>query len=134
MVQLLEARGIPNRVLDGESCSLTTQENALFTAAILHPQGIQRILLITDPPHMMRALLTFRANGFTVIPYTSQIPHRWDFKAKAFLDLREYIGLVSYALRGLFLPQRSLALNSPDIVNLLDKAEQYGQQQRWQSE
>lgn len=132
LIQLLEARGIPNRVLDGENCSLTTEENALFTAAILHPQGIQRILLITDPPHMMRALLTFRAHGFTVIPYTSPLPKEWGFKKKAFLELREYMGLVSYGLRGLFVPQRPLTLNSHDIVNLLQQAEQYGQQRRRQ--
>ncbi len=130
IIQLLEERGIPNQVLDGENCSLTTEENALFTAAILHPQGIGRILLITDPPHMMRALLTFRAHGFTVIPYTSKLPYKWGFKAKAFLNLREYMGLVSYGLRGLFLPQRSLELNSPDVAKLLQKAEQYGQQRR----
>lgn len=132
MIQLLVARGIPNRVLDGDNCSLTTEENALFTAAILHPQGIQRILLVTDPPHMMRSLLTFRAHGFTVIPYTSPIPYKWDFKAKAFLNLREYMGLVSYGLPGLFLTQRPLELNNPDLVNLVQKAEQYGQQRRQQ--
>lgn len=132
IIQMLEARGIPNRVLDGENCSQTTEENALFTAAILHPQGIQRILLITDPPHMLRALLTFRANKFTVIPYTSQLPFKWGFKEKAFLNLREYIGLVSYGLRGFFIPQRSLELKSPDIVNLVQEAEQYGRQRRLQ--
>lgn len=132
MIQLLEEKGIPNRVLDGENCSLTTEENALFAAAILHPQRIQRILMITDPPHMMRALLTFRANGFTVLPYPSSLPYEWSFKAKAFLILREYIGLVSYGLRGLFLSQRSLQFNNPDIVHLLQRAEQYGQQRHLQ--
>jgi len=86
--------------------------------------------LITDPPHMLRALLTFRANGFTVTPYTSQLPEHLSFKAKVFLNLRESIGLVSYGLRGLFFPQRSPELDNPDIADLLQQAEQYGQQRR----
>ena len=126
----LQARGIPNQALDGENCSQTTEENALFTAAILHPQGIQQILLITDPPHMLRALLTFRANGFKVTPYTSQLPEHLSFKAKIYLNLREFIGLVSYGLKGLFFPQRSPELDNPDIADLLQQAKQYSQQRR----
>jgi uncharacterized SAM-binding protein YcdF (DUF218 family) len=132
MIRLLEEKGIPNRVLEGENCSLTTAENATFTAAILHSQGIRRILLITDRQHMLRSLLVFRANGFTVIPHTSPLPQDFGIKAKAFLSFREYAALVSYGLRGLFLEQRSPQLNSPNIVNLVQKAEQYGQQRRLQ--
>lgn len=132
IIKLLQARGVPKQVLDGDNCSLTTEENALFTAAILHPQGIKRIVLVTDPPHMLRASLTFRANGFTVIPHLSQLPNEWGFQAKVFLVLREYMGLISYGLQGLFLPQQSLELKSPDVVNLVGKAKQYGQQRRLQ--
>jgi uncharacterized SAM-binding protein YcdF (DUF218 family) len=130
-VEQLEEKGIPKQSLDGENCSVTTWENAIFTAAILQSQGIRNILLITDPPHMLRSLLVFRANGFNVIPRSSPIPSFFFGKrGKAFLYLREYSGLISYALRGLYYPQRSPQLNSPDLVNLVQDAKQYGQQQR----
>ncbi len=130
MIEQLEAKGIPKRVLDGEECSLTTLENAVFTAAVLHPRGIRQILLITDEPHMLRSLLVFRSQGFTVIAHTTALPSFFSFKTEAFLSLKEYPGLINYALRGLFHSQRSPELNSPELVNLLQKAEQYGKQRR----
>ncbi|MEP0885310.1 YdcF family protein [Trichocoleus sp. ST-U3] len=134
MIEQLKAKGIPNQVLDGENCSLTTWQNAVFTAAVLHPQGIRRILLVTDELHMLRSLLVFRAHGFTVIPHTTPLPPNFGFKATAFLTFREYLGLVAYGLQGRFHPQRSPESNSPDIENIRQKAEQYGQQQRLQEE
>lgn len=130
MIEQLEAKGIPKQVLDGENCALTTLQNAVFTAAILHQQDLRQILLITDEPHMLRSLLVFRANGFTVIPHTIGLPTNWGFKDKSLITLREFTGLFSYGLRGLLLRQRSPELNSPDIVNIKQKAEQYGQQRR----
>ena len=130
MVEQLEAKGIPQRVLDGEDCSLTTEENAVFTTAILKSQKIQQILLVTDPPHMLRSLLLFRAFGFTVIPHTSPAPAFFDFKTKAFITLREGTGLISYGLRGLYFPQQSPGKNQPELVSLLHEAERYGQQRR----
>lgn len=130
LIERLQAKGIPSQVLDGENCSLSTIENAQFTAAILQTQAIQRILLITDGPHMLRSLLVFRALGFTVIPRKAAIPTYWGFTGKALLTFREYSGLLSYSVRGLFRPQPSPALNNSDILNLIQSAEQYGQQQR----
>ena len=88
MIELLEEKGIPNRVLDGENCSVTTEENAIITAAILLPQNIQRIILITDETHMLRSLLSFSAKGFTLIPHTTPEPayRKIGFKAPSFQD------------------------------------------------
>jgi len=44
------------------------------------------------------------------------------------------MGLVGYGLQGQFHPQRSPESNSPDIENIRQKAEQYGQQRRLQEE
>lgn len=134
MIEQLKAKGIPIQVLDGENCSLTTWQNAAFTAAVLHPQGIRRILLVTDELHMLRSLLVFRAHGFTVIPHITPLPPNFGFKATAFLTFREYLGLVGYGLQGRFHPQRSPESNSPDIENIRQNAEQYGQQRRLQEE
>lgn len=126
---LFRQRNVPRQVQDSENCSLTTEENALFTAAILKPQGIRRIILITDPPHMWRSLLVFRAQGFEVIPKPSPLPSYMGFKAKTFITFREYMGLISYGLRGLFFAQRSPEADNPELANLIEEAKQYGQQQ-----
>ncbi len=130
LLQLLEEKGIPKQVLDGENCSLTTDENAIFTAAILQPQGIRRILLVTDSAHMLRSLLVFRAYGFTVIPYISPVPAHWNPKEKGILKLREYGGLVNYGLRGLLRPQHLSELKRPNLMNLVQEAQQYAQRRR----
>jgi uncharacterized SAM-binding protein YcdF (DUF218 family) len=109
MLKMLEEQGIPEAVLDGEGCSQTTQENALFTVEALQPKGVKRILLITDSPHMLRSLLTFQSFGFDVTPIPSPLPKEIGRRGKATLVLREYAGLVTYGLRGRFFPSESRA-------------------------
>ncbi len=130
MMPLLEKKGIPKQVLDGENCSMTTPENAIFSAAILQSRGIQRILLITDPLHMWRSVLEYRDEGFTVIPHTSPMPNNFAFVDKSFLTFREYLFLASASVKRLFQGQRPHELESPELVNLVQKAKQYGQQRR----
>ncbi len=105
IVQLLLSKGIPVQTISSEACSQTTQENALFTAVVLQPLGVKSILLVTDPPHMLRSLLTYRSLGFTVIPHSSPLP-ALQAKKEALLVWREYLGMVSYGLKGRFLPQQ----------------------------
>lgn len=131
MLQQLQEKGIPRNVLDGENCSLTTPENALFTAAILQQRGIQRIVLVTDALHMWRSLLDFRDRGFTVIPHISPLSHKVGFMDKAFLTFREYLFLITSSLRELVYRQRIPNLNSPELVNLVQQAQQYGNQHRF---
>lgn len=91
---------VPAEAVSGEPCSRTTDENAEFTAAILRPQGIRTIILVTDPPHMRRSLLTFESFGFKVIPHTSPLDPKTDRTYRRFLLFRESVGLVSYGLMG----------------------------------
>lgn len=116
IVQSLRIRGIPRQALAKESCSRTTEENALFTASLLQPRGVKRILLVTDPPHMLRSLLTFRSLGFEVFPHTSSLPADIVGKKKARMVLYEYVGLVSYGLKGYFIPQDLPLENNPRIA------------------
>lgn len=118
IIEILQTIGIPRQMLGGESCSQTTEENALFTAAILYPQGVRQILLITDPPHMLRSLLTFRSFGFTVIPRTSPLPPNWTSTTKPRFIYREYLGLVSYALLGRFQRRPDSELKHPPAAVL----------------
>lgn len=115
ILQLLRDQGIPNRVLAGEDCSRTTEENAYFTAADLKPQGVKKILLVTDPPHMLRALLTYRGYGFNVIPHPSPLPSNLAPMKEALIVFYEYAGLVSYGLQGRFLPQSSSKVKAAQL-------------------
>jgi uncharacterized SAM-binding protein YcdF (DUF218 family) len=102
IVAELAERGIPVSALGGEGCSLTTEENARFTAEILLPQGLKRIVLVTDAPHMLRSLLTFRSLGFEVFPHAVALPSELGHREEALVWLREYAGLISYGLKGRF--------------------------------
>lgn len=96
IIKLIEKAGIPTKIVDGEHCSLTTKENAVFTSTILNSQVNKKILLITDPPHMWRSLFLFREQGFQVIPQTSTLPVSLDSEQRAFLALKESFLLLDY--------------------------------------
>ena len=117
--QRLKDKGIPPKIInrkimiDKQPCARTTEEEAEFTAAILGVKDIKNIILITDPPHMLRSFLTFRRFGFTVIPHPSPLPHNLTSVTVSFLAFREYLGLVSYALLGRFQSASSDRLHHP---------------------
>ncbi|MGE0825068.1 MAG: YdcF family protein [Candidatus Binatia bacterium] len=99
---------VPVRWTEGESHD--TRENALFTYAILQPQGVTRIFLVTHASHMARAQLAFEHAGFHVIPAPIRfatrcqwtplelIPNSGAFESSAGA-LYEWIGWVWYWLR-----------------------------------
>ncbi|MGJ3249346.1 MAG: YdcF family protein [Elainellaceae cyanobacterium] len=113
IVDLLHESGIPRSALSGERCSQSTEENGLFTAAVLYPQGVRRVLLVTDSPHMLRSLLVFRSVGFEVIPHA--IPQGGDltFEPHMLSALREYAGLIGYWISGRFQPHSIEQLSRP---------------------
>jgi uncharacterized SAM-binding protein YcdF (DUF218 family) len=102
IVNMLHEKGIPDQATEGEDCSRTTYENAKFTAKILKPQGIERILLVTDAPHLLRSLLTFQSFGFAVVPISSSSLKELNNETRTTMVLREYVGLVGYELMGRF--------------------------------
>jgi len=113
MMQSLKERGIPEQSLSGEECSQSTEENGAFTSAILHPQGVQRILLVTDPPHMLRSFLIFRSFRFQVIPHFSPMAIPSGLREYFRVQLREYLGLAEYALTGKFFLRNPISLHPP---------------------
>lgn len=92
IVRELEERGVPSKQVSGEECSQNTYENAQFSSVILKPQKVRKIVLVTDPAHVLRAFLTFQSFGFHVIPHFSSpsTPYRANHL------LREYLGLGKY--------------------------------------
>jgi len=68
MRDVLRVMGLPDAVMLLETESLTTDENALYTARLLAERDIRRVLLVTSAFHMRRAAAVFRARGVEVIP------------------------------------------------------------------
>jgi uncharacterized SAM-binding protein YcdF (DUF218 family) len=58
--------GVPVRWQEGRS--RTTWENAQFSAEVLLPQGIKRVVIVTQAWHMPRAVWSFKKAGFEVVP------------------------------------------------------------------
>jgi uncharacterized SAM-binding protein YcdF (DUF218 family) len=123
-LRALAAQNITPSALDGENCSTTTVENAQFSAAVLQPQGINNILLVTDGPHMWRSLLEFEAQGFTVIPHISPLP-ALHWMSYADVVWREYSFLISTSIRA-GLTGRRPAPKRPELPQLLQQAQEYG--------
>ena len=102
---------VPVRWTEGRS--LNTEQNALFSAAILARENIQTIFLVTHALHMRRARMMFSDRGFEVIAaptdFSSHAPFQWgDFlpspegRKLAKSALHETVGLVWYRARQLF--------------------------------
>jgi uncharacterized SAM-binding protein YcdF (DUF218 family) len=67
MAQFLERDfSTPVRWVEGRARD--THENALFSAALLLPAGVHRIILVTGSMHMARSVDEFQSAGFEVIP------------------------------------------------------------------
>jgi uncharacterized SAM-binding protein YcdF (DUF218 family) len=105
IIHRLQEEGIPQSALAYEECSRTTEENARFTASVLKPQGVKTIVLVTDPPHMLRSLLTFRHFGFKVFPSISPVPSEVTPTRKRLMLLYEYLALIAYGFQGRLFPQ-----------------------------
>ena len=86
--------GVDARWLEDESRN--TVENAEFSARILLPQKVSRIILVTSAFHMRRSLLAFERAGFVVLPapvnpISSPPVRRWgDYIPNAPALLRSY--------------------------------------------
>lgn len=93
-----------------EDGSTNTYENAAFSAAMLRRAGVPTALLVTHPWHMARALWSFRAVGYPVIPANGHGRELPELSASSFFPqvpallssyyaLHEFIGLGWYLCR-----------------------------------
>lgn len=106
--ELEQEFGVP--VTWTEERSHTTFENAEFTGRMLEESGRDRIVVVTNPWHMARAVWSFDRVGIHAIPYptlarSSEYPGWAGFFPNpgafhdTFYDLHELLGLVYYRLR-----------------------------------
>lgn len=88
-----------------EEDSTNTWENAKFAAQLLCQRGVTRVALVTDRPHMSRALMCFRQHGLIVEPVAlDRLPRtNWVPTAAALVLIPEiwyeWLALCWYALR-----------------------------------
>ena len=93
-----------------EADSATTAENAIFSARLLKPAGVQTVLLVTDAMHMPRARRAFDRAGLRVVAAptvfrawgplspSSFLPSA-DALASSYYAVYEWIGLAWYRLK-----------------------------------
>ena len=85
---LMVAMGVaPDRVTI-EDRARNTEENARFTAAIVHPEASQRWLVVTSAFHMPRAMGVFEKAGFHPIAYPVSFYTDGDVGGRSAPDLR----------------------------------------------
>lgn len=106
--QLDQDFGVP--VTWTEDQSRTTFENAEFTARLLKPSGVSRVVLVTHPWHMARAIWSFDHAGLEAIPgptpsgsaeplgLSGYFPSLGALQ-QTFYDLHELLGQAYYRLR-----------------------------------
>lgn len=96
-----------------EPASNNTRDNARLAAALLGPQHIGRILLVSDAMHMPRAASAFAAAGFEVVPAPTAFRARQAIDIASFIPrareledssyaIHEWIGLLWYRMRHRF--------------------------------
>lgn len=93
----LVERGVPEGVLERESNSRSTRQNAHYAAELLLPRGVRSVWLVTCDWHMPRALRCFEGAGFMVQPLPASSPplHR---SAALWRGARERVSLAFDAL------------------------------------
>lgn len=109
--RMLVDLGVASERLELEDRSRTTFENAVESLAVAHPKAGETWLLVTSATHMPRAVASFRAAGFSIMPFPV------DYRTRP-ADLRrpvaslaeglvfsdaaahEWLGLLAYRLTG----------------------------------
>jgi uncharacterized SAM-binding protein YcdF (DUF218 family) len=110
--QIFVSWGISADRISIEERSLTTEENARFTAQLVNPRPQSRWLLVTSAYHMPRAMGAFKKAGFSVLAFpVGQRTHGWqglwwpsstatDNLRRIDVAVHEWLGLVAYRLSG----------------------------------
>jgi uncharacterized SAM-binding protein YcdF (DUF218 family) len=98
---------VPASAIELETHAANTHENVLFSQRILESNGWRRVLLVSSPYHMRRAMLTWRkaAPATDVIPTPPASSQFYLHDRGAGLEqmrglMQEYAAIVVYWWRG----------------------------------
>jgi uncharacterized SAM-binding protein YcdF (DUF218 family) len=111
MRDVLIKEGVQDSLIWTETKSRTTHENAEYSAQVLRQKGITKIVLVTDAYHMRRAAMSFRKQGFIVVPAAcghrilgqidlANLTPGWESISYTEDLLHETVGLVWYKIHG----------------------------------
>ncbi|MCB9452672.1 MAG: YdcF family protein [Anaerolineaceae bacterium] len=97
----LLAAGVPAEVIILEEASRSTEENALETQKIMHANGWQTAVIVSDGYHLLRASWLFQMAGITGYPspVTESYPTPTEYLISV---LREMAALHWQVIKGLF--------------------------------
>src|SRR5260221_4841393 len=99
MARELARKGVPEAAIVRERCSMSTRENARFTAAALARRGVAQALIVTCPWHMPRALALFGRSGIEAYPVAANRGEDASWGRRLWRWAREQV--LTYALFGL---------------------------------
>jgi len=93
-----------------EDRATNTHENAIYSAEIVRANHLGPVVLVTDAKSMLRAELTFRKQGITVVPYPVGLGSfefwifdllpSWQALRNNAESVHEYFGLLRYRWSG----------------------------------
>jgi uncharacterized SAM-binding protein YcdF (DUF218 family) len=88
--------GVPVKWIEGKSRN--TAENATFSAALLRPDRVRRVLLVTDAMHMARSRTAFQRAGLEVVAAPTLFFSHAPLSASSFLPSAEGLRQSWYAM------------------------------------
>jgi uncharacterized SAM-binding protein YcdF (DUF218 family) len=98
----LRERGVPANAILGEDQGRSSLESIRGVASLLEAQGISRVLLVSDPPHMLRILRMAQAAGLEAYGSPAAAsPAVGSLPAQAHFLLRELVLYDGYLWFGL---------------------------------
>lgn len=93
--------GIPEEKIFMETQSRITDENLLFSKPILEKGNFKKVLLVSDPLHMKRAMKMAGNHQIEAFPSPTTTSRYQSFPKKAGFALREAFFLIAYHLQNL---------------------------------
>ena len=92
MARVARANGVPDAALVLEGEAVSTAESAELVRALAEAHGWQQVILVSEPYHLRRSSLLFRAQGLAVQPACA--PWGTQVWSNAYQTAREAGGLI----------------------------------------
>ncbi|RKG84376.1 YdcF family protein [Corallococcus terminator] len=94
MLGLLVRAGVPAEACVLEEQSHSTDDNARFSGRVLRERGARRVVVVSDPYHLLRARQCFRREGWEVATSPAPIAGRMRAWDRCYWTVREAFALL----------------------------------------
>lgn len=95
-------KGVPEQAILLEQKSRYTHENMEYAKVIMEENHLSDALIVSDPLHMCRAMLTAKDAGITAYPSPTQTTKYRSYRTKTGFMLREVACLIGYRFYRIF--------------------------------